>query len=747
MSQRFTIQLGELRLVKHDIGSKADLLDQVSLRDHSNKGLPPLEKLTRIRMPVPPSCVILDDFYHHAVATGLARVEGQTVVIDDPRAFMDQIELPPITGTVAVRSAFLVEDQLDLSYAGRFDTVLNVPIESFDISPSRVRDPKPLADAIGQVWSSGLKIGNVGRMDILVMQMVDAKYSGVAFTESDFEDDLVNYTEGLAGEMLAGHVEGKSLELPKLQMMEFPSKSYTNLSFVPRLQLVLRSIRLALGKGNWDVEWADDGETTWVIQVRPITVPTVRNEVFTYTPLKEALPELPSRFMASLIASCGQDVFNLYREIDPTLPFGRNYVEVLYGRPMINLSLMMDMMRHWGEPTSRVTAGLGRVPNEAGKSKMRYLRSRSPRLSVKLRAMRALGQSRKVAAEIKALSEHPGDSVGQVIETARRAYTLLMRQMLLLRFAMGTNYSGKGRSLGTQMYSDLKPMRELVQRNPDWTAALNQGRIPKDTNFRLQWESWLRKHGHRTAYETDLARPRFRENQAEVLQMIGQPGAEGPVSKASPLAFLAPKNPAVKAANAREELRFDAMQAFDRIRRRILEVALPKGVTAEMLFSLTIDEARQLDGDWRPSAELIARRKEENESLAKLRIPEFIRRNDAFDEGGASTSLHGVGLTLGEARGKALVLREPITKLPDGYSPQETILVAPSVDAGWVPTFGLVCGVVVESGGNLSHGSIILRELGIPSVTSVHGATHDIKAGQRIKVVGAHGRVDLESSG
>lgn len=745
MSTRFTIQLGELRLAKYDLGNKANLLDQISLKDISNKGLL-IENLHFLRMPVPESCVILDEFFHHATAQGLARMEGDQVVIDDARAFMDAIELPPISGKVAVRSAFTAEDKSDASYTGRFDSVLHVPIESFGVSPSRVRDPKPLAEAIAKVWSSGLKGGVGGRMDILVMRMIDAKYSGVAFTELDYEDDLVNYTEGLADELLAGHKEGASLEIPKLQSLEFPSESYNNLSFAPRLQMILRSIRIALGKGNWDVEWADDGVKTWIIQVRPITAPTVRNEVFTYAPLKEGLPELPSRFMASLIESCGSDVFDLYREIDPSLPAGRKYVEVLYGRPMVNLSLMMDLARHWGLATSMVTWFLNeRAPNEAGANRIRLMRSRGARLGTRLRALRAPGRSKAVAREIQALTQHPGDSVGEVIDTARKAYVLLTRQMLLLRDAMGRRYSGAGRSLGTQMYSDLAPLRQIAQDNRDLLEALSKGVVPRDGEFRRRWENWLQKHGHRAVYETDLSRPRFRDNQAEILQMIAQPGAATPIVRRSPFAAIAGKSGPAKAAQAREELRFDAMVAFEKIRRRLLEVALPKGVSAEMLFSLTVDEARQLDGNWRPSAEFIAKRREEIAALQAIRVPDVMRRNDALEAGGASVSLHGVGLNRGQASGKALILRDPISKLPDGYSPTETILIASAVDAGWVPTFGLVGGVVVESGGNLSHGSIILRELGIPSVTNVRGATHDIKPGQRVKVVASEGRVDLLS--
>jgi pyruvate,water dikinase len=374
---------------------------------------------------------------------------------------------------------------------------------------------------------------------------------------------------------------------------------------------------------------------------------------------------------------------------------------------------------------------------------MRLMRSRGIRFALKMQGMKAPRRCRALAAELGALSEHPGNTITEVIETARQVYVRLMRQMLLLRDAMGQNFAGSGKSLGMQMYADLAPMRRMVQGNQAFASAIEKGLIPRDTNFRLSWEAWLRKHGHRGVYETDLARPRFRDNQQEVLRMIAHPSADAPIVRQSPVSMLAPKSPSVRAAQAREELRFDAMIAFERIRRRLLEIAQPKGVPSDILFMLSIDEAKKLDTSWRPSAEFIRQRQEENEALANLRVPDVMRRNDAIDGTGASASLHGIGLNRGEASGKAIILKTPIMKLPDGYTAGETILVAPSVDAGWVPTFGLVSGVVIESGSNLSHGAIILRELGIPAVTNVRGATHEIKSGQPVHVVAAQGRVDV----
>jgi len=81
-------------------------------------------------------------------------------------------------------------------------------------------------------------------------------------------------------------------------------------------------------------------------------------------------------------------------------------------------------------------------------------------------------------------------------------------------------------------------------------------------------------------------------------------------------------------------------------------------------------------------------------------------------------------------RGTVWVLAEPAPTLPEGFEPATTLLVARSVDAGWIPTFALVAGVIVETGGDLSHGSILLRERAIPAMTNVRGATRAAVTGE-----------------
>jgi len=104
------------------------------------------------------------------------------------------------------------------------------------------------------------------------------------------------------------------------------------------------------------------------------------------------------------------------------------------------------------------------------------------------------------------------------------------------------------------------------------------------------------------------------------------------------------------------------------------------------------------------------------------------------------TALQGVPLSAGVAEALALVLESP-----DGAAiPAEPyILVCPSTDPAWVPLFVQAKGLVMETGGVLSHGAIVAREFGLPAVAGLTGVHKQIKTGQRLRIDGGGGTVAL----
>ena len=85
---------------------------------------------------------------------------------------------------------------------------------------------------------------------------------------------------------------------------------------------------------------------------------------------------------------------------------------------------------------------------------------------------------------------------------------------------------------------------------------------------------------------------------------------------------------------------------------------------------------------------------------------------------------------------------DPAAKPPDG----PFILVAPSTDPAWVPLFAKAKGLVLETGGVLSHGAIVAREFGLPAVGGLPGILRQLATGDEVTVDGGQGVVSVVRS-
>ncbi|MFT7534308.1 MAG: phosphohistidine swiveling domain-containing protein [Hyphomicrobiaceae bacterium] len=110
--------------------------------------------------------------------------------------------------------------------------------------------------------------------------------------------------------------------------------------------------------------------------------------------------------------------------------------------------------------------------------------------------------------------------------------------------------------------------------------------------------------------------------------------------------------------------------------------------------------------------------------------------------GEADGCLTGTGAAAGRVHGRASVLRD-LSEMATMQSGD--ILVAPQTDPGWAPLFFLASGLVLERGGMLSHGAILAREYGIPTVVGCAGALQTIRSGDLITVDGDRGRVHVDN--
>ena len=711
----------------------------------------------------PPKAAML----HRASVAGLKVPEGVVIPdvnVDDWISARCPLPKELEEATLIIRSAFSTEDTLRESGAGAYPSVMHV----FGV------DRAALAAAARRVHASGE--GTAQRRDLLVMRLVDARHAGVAFTEREHEDDLVNMVAGTAQDLLTGRVSGKTLDVPRIRRGE--TSDVLLPSWAQRLQRVLQLIRdLAKvnrwGSADWDVEWADDGKVCWVVQLRPVTRATVRNEWFTLANHREILPPLPSRFMATLIASCAGGLFAWYRRADAALPATRPFIEVFEGRPVINLSLLTDMLRTWGLPTRMVTDAIGgRDVRPVGLRVSRVTSALVPLARIFWAQFTAVSSTRK--ARLTILAKDLLDAEGQVaplVQAAQRRYVLLVQSMFSLTVAMSTPLAllrrtgtlaahlSRQRTPGSDVVEALRrDVVPAVRENPDDVARIAVGEPPASVNGSFEWKQWLERYGHRGPYESDLAQARWREQPQAVLALLrhelAYPIAPRTLPPRSlmewltlPLFWLA-RRP----LQAREGLRDDAMVAFAMIRELLhgaADAAVKRGALRrhDDIFLLSVDEACALDKGAVYGAAFFEAREQERREQAAVTIPQVFRRFDRLrrDHKRAPSpergAWQGIGLAPGKVSGRAWCAEGPTSSPPAGWAPADTILVAPQVDAEWALLFRRVTGVVVETGGELSHASIILRELGVPSVTNVQGILGAVATGDLITIDTARGQV------
>ena len=135
-----------------------------------------------------------------------------------------------------------------------------------------------------------------------------------------------------------------------------------------------------------------------------------------------------------------------------------------------------------------------------------------------------------------------------------------------------------------------------------------------------------------------------------------------------------------------------------------------------------------------------ARLRHEQELDPSRSYPPFLRGNRPLNHAPleAGTRFDGRPVSPGLARGRAVIVHSP----PElGRVRRGDVLVVRCVDPGWTPVFGLLSALVMEHGGQLSHGSVVAREYGLPTVAGVSGITTLVRDGDMLLVDGTTGTV------
>ena len=177
------------------------------------------------------------------------------------------------------------------------------------------------------------------------------------------------------------------------------------------------------------------------------------------------------------------------------------------------------------------------------------------------------------------------------------------------------------------------------------------------------------------------------------------------------------------------------------------EQLIQEGVIHEKedIYYLTFEELREVVRTNKLDYQNISKRKDEYKLYEKLTPPRVITSDGEIIAGEhkrenlPAKAIAGLPVSSGSFEGRARV----ILNMEDADLEDGDILVTSFTDPSWTPLFVSIKGLVTEVGGLMTHGAVIAREYGLPAVVGVENATKLINNGQRIRVNGTEGYVEI----
>jgi pyruvate,water dikinase len=305
--------------------------------------------------------------------------------------------------------------------------------------------------------------------------------------------------------------------------------------------------------------------------------------------------------------------------------------------------------------------------------------------------------------------------------------------------------------------------------------------LPGGREARDAIRDWLDRYGMRCVGEIDITRPRWSERPTTLLPLIlgnvrnFEPGAgerrfeqgrqEAAAKEQEVLERLrALPDGAAKAEETkamidrvrtfigyREYPKYGLISRYFIYKQALLEEAerlVDAHVIREQedIFFLTFQELQDV-ARTRAAVDdrLIASRKEAHASYQALTPPRVLTSEGEAVAGAykrddlPAGALIGLAVSAGTIEGRARVILD----MADAEVEPGDILVTAFTDPSWSPLFVAIKGLVTEVGGLMTHGAVVAREYGLPAVVGVEDATRLIRDGQRIRLHGREGYVEI----
>ena len=748
-------------------------------------------------------------------------VPGGFVITDIDKLDEDAIyEAFDVLGAerVSVRSSASNEDRAQASHAGQYDTFLFVDrdhlIESVkkciaSLNSARVQDYARHFDLEG------------GKMNVVVQQMIDSEKSGVLFTAAPDNGSaiLIEAVEGQGENLVSGQVSARRYEISRKYYRPCGDDLLTE-NEVRKLYELGKKVRDTFGEEK-DLEWALQGGTLYLLQMRPITTEIIDIEefdrgddisghLFTKRNVGEMMPGAvtPLTLSTSVLAIDYGMRYMYYKAGAYRSPYEETPLRLISsfsGHLFFDMNMMYNIHAKVGitDPQSMNLSIMGEYhdfppitapfasPMVRGINSVKFLK-------YVLSGHRALGKFDKLLKKVHFVKTSSCRELYRSID----GNIGLLNESLIYHYA-SSSYSGSASStlyrLVDPYFPDKKEYQsflshllssipgiesaDILSRLQDLADRIKAD-VPAAVNFTApelleyiqahpavheRYQDFLAHHGHRCIKEAEMRNKPWREDRMALMNYLSSiikaprtlVAQEGEPDYKKEFAFV--KNPLLKAAciSFAKKSR-QAVVDREYTKARLIEIidlfktqyALLAGLLvadkllpdADLIYFLTHPEiGRLIEGESSlvPPAQ---RRRKAYAIQSELSFDDvYIGKPlaDSFDIGQEEGELRGVPVSNGRCEGIVHIVNS--AEDANGLKKGE-IMVAKFTDIGWTPYYSIVNGLITEIGSSLSHGAVVAREYGLPTIVNVKGATKILKNGDHIVMNATKGTIVCSTS-
>jgi pyruvate,water dikinase len=702
----------------------------------------------------------------------------------------------------SVRSSASIEDDPSHSFAGQFQSYLNISGKSNIIkSIEKVWNSTKTNKINSYLRKSGLNFSNI-QMAVLIQQMVEAEVSGVVFTKNPMngrDEIIIEAVSGFGDTLLQGGVNpyrgiykwGQWLQKPEIPKMPLEIVE----EVVNKSKILEQKKRAPL-----NLEWAYDGKSLYWLQLREIT--TISDLSFYSNKMaKEFLPGTikPLIWSVNIPLVCGAWI-SLLSELLPELNLRpEDLAKKFYNRAYFNMGAIGKVFEEFGMPKEglEVLMGYGieapaKPSMKPGLKSLKHFPNLIRFMWDKIFFERGMKKFIKNNdQEIKKICINKFSTLG-ILETfllieslffynKKAAYFVIVSQLLhsiynriFVKMIEKRDLHLDDINIEVENNEEINPnhgicdLYKKYKRLEDEDQKCfrsffeNNAIIPNNLElekFREEFNNFMEKFGHLSDQGNDFSRITWREQPLILLDLVAnyenslifKNKKTKKTHKVSGLFFNLINKKVRDALEYKEKISFNYVKSYGLFRKYFLHLSrlfVDEGFyeDSEDIFYLTFTEIKNIIKDNNFSAELhskIMKRRQEILDYENVELPDVIYGDQSPilpKKSFIVKKLSGIPASKGYYTGKSCVVMgvKDFSKVKNG-----DVVIIPFSDISWAPIFAKAGAVIAESGGILSHSAIITREYGIPCIVGVNRACQ-IGDDVKIHLDGFSGRITIE---